>query len=46
MVCHVGGKTWAEGFGNRELRKIFWPKKAVVTTDLGNVQNGDLHDYC
>ena len=31
-------------FENRELRKIFGPKKAVVTTDLGSVQNGDLQD--
>jgi hypothetical protein len=31
-------------FENRELRKIFGPKKPVVTADFGSVQNGDLRD--
>ena len=33
-------------FENRELRKIFGPKKAVVKARLGSVQNGDPHDCC
>jgi len=35
-----------KAFEIRELRKIYGPKKTVVTADTGSVQNGDLHDCC
>jgi len=33
-------------FKNRELRKIFWPKRQEVRVDWRKVHNEELHNLC
>ena len=33
-------------FENRELRRIFWPKREEVAVEWRKLHNEELHDLC
>jgi len=47
LVADIAGGTQAEGVENRELRRIFGPKRDEVTREWRKLQNEELNDlYC
>ena len=44
MVSHAERETWAEGFENRVLRRIFVPKTEEVTGNWCRLHNENLYD--